>query len=412
MQLSGQLIDTWWFGLTQRVSRTEFAALARLRAGQGFTAVQLVAGIPPEVGPENENARSEAGFPWTIDGAFNAGYLQLARERISLLNEVGLGVIVYGAWGHQIAWLGPAGMTAWWQRVVEALDDLDVVYCLTGESHLWIGEEDRVLPDRTSASLKPQRLVKTLPPRLQPLAHKLNMYWQRRLGPYTQREAYARRRQAWSAVLAALAQMTDRPILLHPNAGELATTAVDNPDLLAANTTQTGHSYAARSDLWRVPLDATRSQPERLFINLEPWYEGILNSFGPEDQLFAYWTTMLAGAASYCYGAHGVWHAGDGRFLAHWGKQTLAQAAALDTPRLLGLSHQEWLARQPLTTSEVEVSGDRLISIARSGPGGKVIFFPDVAAVRTVAAGRVWLPSQGRYVAELPAHGQVVLVSN
>jgi hypothetical protein len=51
------LADTWWFGLSQRMSKQDFEDLAALRAEQGFSAIQLVVGIPPEVGPENENAK-------------------------------------------------------------------------------------------------------------------------------------------------------------------------------------------------------------------------------------------------------------------------------------------------------------------------------------------------------------------
>lgn len=56
---------------------------------------------------------------------------------------------------------------------------------------------------------------------------------------------------------------------------------------------------------------------EKPFINLEPWYEGINNSFFESDQIFAFWTSMLSGASAYCYGSHGIWDVGDGNFLAH-----------------------------------------------------------------------------------------------
>ena len=95
------LADTWWFGLSKRLSEKDFIDLAALRAGQGFSAIQLVVGVPPEVGPENENAKSQVGFPWKLDGHFNQEYLKFAQDRIQYLNDRGFVVIVYGAWGHQ-----------------------------------------------------------------------------------------------------------------------------------------------------------------------------------------------------------------------------------------------------------------------------------------------------------------------
>jgi hypothetical protein len=48
--IAGFLADTWWFGLSKRLSGKHFEDLAILRAEQGFSAVQLVVGVPPEVG--------------------------------------------------------------------------------------------------------------------------------------------------------------------------------------------------------------------------------------------------------------------------------------------------------------------------------------------------------------------------
>ena len=43
------LADTWWYGLTDRISTDEFYRLAQQRKDEGFSAIQLVMGIPPEV---------------------------------------------------------------------------------------------------------------------------------------------------------------------------------------------------------------------------------------------------------------------------------------------------------------------------------------------------------------------------
>jgi hypothetical protein len=145
-------------------------------------------------------------------------------------------------------------------------------------------------------------------------------------------------------------------------------------------------------------------------INLEPWYEGIKDQFWAEDQMFSYWVSMLAGATSYCYGAHGIWNVGDGRFLSHWGKQTFAQACEFDTPGLLGLSHKQYLLRNdPGSKTFCEAVGEDLITIGRKTGEKTTQFFPDVARAKYVPSGEIWLPLQGAFANVLPQEGPVVV---
>ncbi len=406
--LVGLLADTWWFGLTDRLAEPDFKDLAARRAKQGFSAIQMVVGIPPEVGPENENARSPAGFPWTLDGQFNRAYLQFARGRIEYLNSLGLKAVVYGAWGHQIEWLGRERMAGWWRLIVETLDDLDVLYCLCGESSLWIGQEGMLLPDKTTAELLARVRFSWLPPRLRAFlgaaAHRLKKRLHRR-----QWEA---RRQAWGSVLEEVARRTGRPILIHPTADETGYEAVPNPERLAANTAQTGHDEGARNRLWRLPLELDRrGLAPRGYINLEPWYEGIGDRFWAPDQLYAYWASMLAGALGHCYGAHGIWNVGDGTFLAHWGRQTFARAVALETPRLIGLSHRLLMeCWEPGGESFYQTRRGELIAIGRRWGGRVVQFFPDVARVDRLPEGRCWLPLEGTFAGTRPSSGPAVIL--
>jgi hypothetical protein len=402
------MADTWWFGLSKRLSEKDFQDLAALRAEQGFSAVQLVVGVPPEVGPENENAQSQVGFPWTLDGHFNQEYLKLARERIQYLNNWGFVVIVYGAWGHQIEWLGKERMTEWWLRIIETLDALDVIYCLCGESNLWVGEASKLLPAKSTDDLVTSQVVLPL---LHPSIKGLLRKAARRLKKQLYKHQFEKRRSAWSFVLERISQRTNKSIIVHPISDETGYEAVSNPELLSANTVQTGHDARARNRLWQLPLALLKNDhTHRGYINLEPWYEGIRNQFWAEDQIFSYWVTMLAGATSYCYGAHGIWNVGDGKFLAHWGKQTFAQALALDTPRLLGLSHEQYLLRSDHRGETFyQTEGKELITIGRK-EGEKVIqFFPDAARASPVPIGKIWLPLEGIFTKGLPPKGQVVV---
>ena len=416
------LADTWWYGLTRRLPEEKFVRLARLRVEQGFSAVQIVVGIPPEVGPENPSAASDVGPAWGLNGDINPEYLALARRRIRLLNEMGLLAIIYGAWGHQIRWLGVEGMKRWWASVIQATGDLRVLYCLTGESNLWVGEEARLLPGKTTGDLLPlRRLPAALAPFATRGAHVARQIRQR-LAPSERarkrrrgNDRIAQRVQEWSEVLAFVAGLTDRPLLIHPLPGETSQEAVRNPELLSAVTVQTGHDPSVRPLLWRWPQKILAANPEARYINLEPWYEGIGGQFGPEDQLFAYWVSMLAGAHAYCYGAHGIWNVGDGAFLSHWGDQTFEQAAALETPRLLGLSHRVFLEVAVRRARQVMIreSRGRLLEIHRiDESGGSIAFYPDTARVEMPLKGRILSPLEGRFVPSLPDSGPAVVITD
>lgn len=402
------LCDTWWYGLTQRVNNKKFEELAKLRVQQGFTAVQMVVGIPPEVGPENPNASSKVGSAWQLNGEFNQDYLKYTRNRIEYLNSLGLSAILYGAWGQQIEWLGEKKMKDWWSEIIESFDDLDVMYCLTGESDIWVGEEKQLLPDKSSSELNVVRLIPFLHPRLVYVGKRLlNM-----INEPLNRDKKAERRNKWSRVLTHISSMTDKPIFIHVLPNMTSEEAVNNPKLLDAVTVQTGHSESTRQLLWELPLENTKRYPNKPFINLEPWYEGITGRFNTEDQLYAYWVSMMAGAYAYCYGAHGIWNAGDGKFLAHWGKQTLDEAMKLKTPQLLGKSHQLFIRSGVANYPEIKVEEKEgeLVKITRSNNQGNVIIYiPDVSLVKDLPEGDIFLPTKGNFVKVLPKNGQVVI---
>lgn len=329
------LADTWWFGMSSRLSEEDFIRLVKLRQEQGFSAAQVVVGVPPEVGPMNDNAMSDVGFPWNLKGAPNKEYLNLARARIKVMNEHGITGIVYGAWGHQIDWIGVNRMKEWWSGVIDSVDDLDVIYSLTGESDLWPTPQQQraLLPDKTTDDIVGG--VKTFGARALGRFQKTDLFKK-------QRELYlGRRRKKWSRVLATVAMQTDRPILVHTSSHSSGFESVDNTDLLCANTFQTGHSRKSEARIWQSIHDSRQVDPEIPAINLEPWYEGINHDFYQEDQLSAYWLSVAAGAHAVCYGAHGVWNAGDGNFLKRWGGQTFEEALELETPRILGEMHRK-----------------------------------------------------------------------
>ncbi|MDX1883990.1 DUF4038 domain-containing protein [Mycolicibacterium sp. 120270] len=398
------LADTWWFGLTGRLDDDRFRQLVSRRAQQGFTAAQIVVGIPPEVGPAHPSAQSSVGAAWDLHGVPNEAYLRMARTRIEVMNRHGLTAIVYGGWGPQIEWIGVAAMTAWWRRIVETCDDLDVVYCLTGEL-------DLCTSPFSARALFPARSTDDLFGSWLGLGSIRRYAWAvgRRLAPI----GLARRRAGWSAVLNDLAGRTDRPVIVHTSAQIDGFGAVNDDGLLAADTIQTGHSRSSEGELWRRLLAIRAAHPDRAVANLEPWYEGITGQFWLEDQVRAMWMSVGAGATALCYGAQGIWNVGDGSFLAHWGTQSFDEAIDLATPAVLGATYRMLVDLGALSWPEgrATVEGNRLVMLRRAdAPNRYLEYYPDARDVPANARGQAFDPLTGRFTSTTPRTGQIVLV--
>ena len=84
------LADTCWYALTARMDKDLLLSFVEQRKAQGFTAIQLFVGVPPEIGPFNSNAESERGLPWQVENLVpNKKYLEMAREKIEAINKLG-----------------------------------------------------------------------------------------------------------------------------------------------------------------------------------------------------------------------------------------------------------------------------------------------------------------------------------
>jgi Protein of unknown function (DUF4038) len=58
------LADTWWYALASRLSDDDFRSLAQKRRAQGFSVIQLVAGLYPETTPFSPEGMNEGGWVW------------------------------------------------------------------------------------------------------------------------------------------------------------------------------------------------------------------------------------------------------------------------------------------------------------------------------------------------------------
>lgn len=127
--------DTWWMGLCQRLEWPKgFRALAADRLNKGFSVVQIVAGLYPDMPAFDPRGENEAGFPWTAGfETINPAYFEAADRRIDYLVAVGLLPCIVGCWGYFLPWLGLDKMKRHWRYLVARYGAYPVTWCLAGE---------------------------------------------------------------------------------------------------------------------------------------------------------------------------------------------------------------------------------------------------------------------------------------
>ncbi|MEO6437517.1 MAG: DUF4038 domain-containing protein [Tepidisphaeraceae bacterium] len=260
--------DTWWMSLTKRLHfPDEFATLTKDRVGKGFTVVQIVAGLYPDMPAFDERGANEAGFPWEKDYArINPAYFDAADQRIAYLADHGLVPCVVGAWGYHLPWLGVDRMKKHWRYVIARWGAYPTFWCTAGEG---------AMPYYLAAD-KPKD------------------------GEFQKR--------GWTEI-AAYIRKTDpfhRPVTIHPT--DLARNQVTDPSVLDFEMLQTGHGDRASIMPTIGSLRASRAaKPTMPTLNSEVCYEGILGTCPAEIQRIMGWTSLLAGTAGHTYGANGIW---------------------------------------------------------------------------------------------------------
>lgn len=264
--------DTWWMGLCSRLKwPDEFRTLCRDRIDKGFTVIQIVAGLYPDMQAFDERGANEFGQPWTADYArIQPEYFDLADRRIAYLADAGLVPCIVGAWGYHIPWMGIERLKRHWRYLIARYGAYPVTWCAAGEANL------------------PYYLAEGF--------------------PFDDREQV----RDWTEVTRSLRE-TDpfhRPISIHPTGlGQLtARGSIDDPALLDFDMLQTGHgdrsSLPPTVDTARLSYEA---EPPMPYLNSEVCYEGIMNSCHDDVQRLMFWTCVLSGACGHTYGANGIW---------------------------------------------------------------------------------------------------------
>ena len=286
------LADTWWMGLCRRLGWPgDFQRLTADRVAKGFSVVQIVAGLYPDMGAFDERGANEAGFPWEGDRPLSSGglwegdrplssgglspsdyarvnprYFDMADLRIAWLVEQGLVPCVVGCWGYHLPWLGIERMKQHWRTLIARWGACPVVWCLAGE-----GSMPYYLSEQKEQDSDFQKQGWT----------ELGSYV-REIDPYR------------------------RPVTIHPSTSARDTVA--DPSVLDFDMLQTGHGdRTSLPNTVRRVTEAYAAEPTMPVLDGEVCYEGIGEACRQEVQRLMFWACMLSGACGHTYGANGIW---------------------------------------------------------------------------------------------------------
>jgi len=260
--------DTWWMGLTGRLSWPDgFQTLTADRVAKGFSVVQIVAGLYPDMPPFDPRGANEAGFPWQTDfSRINPAYFDMADLRIQHLADHGIVPCIVACWGYFLPIMGLAKTKQHWRYLIARWGAYPVMWCLAGEGGM------------------PYYLSKTKEADSEKQKH-----------GWTELARYVRATDAFS-----------HPITIHPS--RMGRNIVDDPSVLDFDMLQTGHNdrRSAASTVETV-LESYNDKPVMPVVVGEVCYEGIAEACREEVQRFMFWAAILSGAAGHTYGANGIW---------------------------------------------------------------------------------------------------------
>ena len=269
--------DTWWSGLSSRLSWQGFKTLTADRKAKGFTVVQIVAGLVPteEVAPSDPGYCNEGGCVW--DAAFkqiNPKYFDYADRRIQYLVNAGIAPAIVGAWSNQLAQMGVEKLKKHWRYVIARYGAYPVFWIAGGEvfdppeevarSYLTAGRGGNI-----------------------DMAH---------LGDWTAVARYIR-----------ATDPLHHPITVHETA-QADDLPLQDESLTDFQLFQPAHSSWSSIDVEISQLDThyARTGVTKPLVVGEIGYERYGEIHLDDFQRVAYWLAMLNGAAGHTYGASGT----------------------------------------------------------------------------------------------------------
>lgn len=273
--------DTWWTGLSDRLSWEAFQKLTANRKAKGFSVVQIVAGLVPsneEQAPVDPGFHNEGGAVWDPDfKRINPQYFDYADRRIQLLVNAGMAPAIVGAWHQALGQMGVAKMEKHWRYIIARYAAYPV---------FWIAGGEVFDPSSEAAKMVPNLVIN---------------------GNIIDIKA-----PGWSEVTRYI-RSTDpyhHPLTVHEISPPY-NIPLNDESLTDFDLFQPSHFGWPSIAVEIAELNITRSRtsvtkPE---VVGEIGYEGIGGTNFQDFQRVAFWEAMLNGAAGYTYGANPVFEA-------------------------------------------------------------------------------------------------------
>ncbi len=260
--------DTWWMGLCRRLRWPEdFETLGADRIKKGFTVIQIIAGLYPDMPAFDPRGANEVGFPWEQSYTrINPHYFDMADVRIQHLVDHGLVPCVVGCWGYFLPWMGVPKLKQHWRNIVARWGAYPTVWCLAGEVAM------------------PYYLSKN------------------------KEQDVADQKRGWTEIGKYVRSIDPyhHPITAHPT--DSAKLNLNDPTVLDFDMLQTGHSgYKSYGSTVDRVTGSLERDPRMPVLVGEVNYEGILGSSWQDAERFVFWASILSGAAGHTYGANGIW---------------------------------------------------------------------------------------------------------
>jgi hypothetical protein len=128
--------DTWWSGMSTRLSWEGFQKLTADRKAKGFTVVQIVAGLVPgeEQSPSDPGYCNEGGCVWNPGfKQINPKFFDFADQRVQHLVDSEIAPAIVGAWSEKVGELGVAKLKKHWRYVIARYGAYPVFWIVGGE---------------------------------------------------------------------------------------------------------------------------------------------------------------------------------------------------------------------------------------------------------------------------------------
>ncbi|HPS35639.1 MAG TPA: DUF4038 domain-containing protein [Oscillospiraceae bacterium] len=266
--------DTWWMAFTTRLSWPDgFKKLTADRVEKGFSVVQIIAGLYPDMKPFDERGTNEAGFPWDPEfKAVNPAYFDAADKKIQYLIDQGIVPCIVGCWGFFTGFAGIENIRRHWNYLLARWAAYPVVWCIAGEANMAFYDD----PDLVSGKITYEQ------------------YIQKARKEWTELTRHVKKNDPFK-----------RLITIHPT--QNGHEQLEDETLLDLDMLQTGHAGPLSLLPTIKQVKAAVDRKKMPVIDAEVNYEGICGSSGPDIQRYCFWANVLTGCCGHTYGANGIW---------------------------------------------------------------------------------------------------------